>query len=194
MLKMMSNTDDQHLSAVRSGDLNGLRAVYREFLPRISRLITRNGGSHDDALDIFQDALLVLFEKTRDGSFQLTSSFSTLIYGVCRNLWGNRLQKKSRTEVTLADDFKFKDDSANLEHAIVEEEKNRLFWDAFRKLGADCQQLLRLFFEKKTMEEIAEVMQFSSVGYAKKRKFLCKENLLEAVKADPRFNDYQNAG
>ncbi len=188
----MTNTDHQYLTAIRTGDLGGLRRIYQEFLPPVSSLITRNGGTHEDAKDIFQDALVVLYEKSRGGRFELTSTFYTLFYGICRNLWGNRLQKKSRTEVTLPDDPKFMD-AADLEQIILEEEKNRLFWDAFRLLGADCQRLLHLFFEKKTMEEIAATMQFSSVGYAKKRKFQCKENLLNFVKADPRFPEYAGA-
>lgn len=185
----MTNTDLQHIAAIRTGDKEGLRLLYREFLPPVSALVTRNGGTFEDAKDVFQDAMLVLFEKCRNDRFELTSAFYTLFYGICRNLWGNRLQKKSRTEVTLSEDFKF-NDGTDLEQTMLEEEKNRLFWDAFRRLGLDCQKLLRLFFDKKTMEEIASSMQFSSVGYAKKRKFQCKENLLDLVKADPRYLEY----
>ncbi len=137
-------------------------------------------------MDVFQDALVVMFEKCRQEHFTLRSSFGTFLYGICRNLWGNRLQKKSRTEVTLSEDFKFTD-STNLEFDMQTAEEERIFWDAFRKLGADCQKLLHLFFDQKSMEEIAESMQFSSVGYAKKRKFQCKEQLIERVKGDARF-------
>jgi RNA polymerase sigma factor (sigma-70 family) len=185
----MAKTDQEYLSAISSGDTAGLRQIYREFLPRIVGLITRNGGTHDDAKDVFQDALVVLFEKCREERFELKSAFSTLLYGVCRNLWGNRLQKKSRTEVTIPDNPKFSSDD-DLESAILEEEKNRILWDAFQQIGADCQRLLELFFEKKSMAEIAEAMGFGSVGYAKKRKFQCKESLLDKAKADPRYAEY----
>lgn len=186
----MTGTDQKHLAAIRAGDREGLRRIYSEFLPRIASLITRNGGSYDDAQDIFQDALVVLYDKCRDERFQLSSAFSTLLYGVCRNLWGNRLQKKSRTEVTLSDDFKYSDDT-NMEAALMDEEQNRILWEAFRKIGEDCQRLLSMFFDKKNMQEIAEAMGFGSVNYAKKRKFQCKEYLLKQVKADPRYQEYQ---
>jgi RNA polymerase sigma factor (sigma-70 family) len=185
----MRNTDQEFISAIRSGDTAGLRKIYREFLPRIAGLVTRSGGTYEDAKDVFQDALVVLFEKCREERFELKSAFSTLLYGVCRNLWGNRLQKKSRTEVTIPDDPKFSSDD-DLEGAILEEEKNRILWDAFRQIGADCQRLLELFFAKKSMAEIAEAMGFSSVGYAKKRKFQCKEHLLEKVKSDLRYQEH----
>lgn len=187
----MSSTDHHFITAIRSGDTEGLRRIYREFLPRVSGLITQNGGSYEDAKDVFQDALVVLYEKCRQSGFELSSTFSTLLYGVCRNLWGNRLQKKSRTEVTLTDDFKFMDET-DLESEIIEEEKDRILWDAFRQIGEDCRRLLELFFEKKSMEEIAATLGFGSVGYAKKRKFQCKEHLLEKVRKDVRYAEYLN--
>jgi RNA polymerase sigma factor (sigma-70 family) len=185
----MAATDHNYLEAIRTGNTDGLRNIYREFLPGIRRLITRNGGSADDAMDIFQDALVILYEKCRSANgLTLTSSFYTLLYGICRNLWGNRLQKKSRSEVTLPDDLKLQDDT-DLQRLIIREEENRIFWDAFRKLGKECQALLQLFFEQKKMEEIAETLSLSSVSYAKKRKFQCKEQLVNWVQHDPRYQD-----
>lgn len=186
----MSPTDERYISAIQTSDRAGLNKIYQQFLPSITRLITQNGGSADDARDIFQDALAILFEKCRQKDFALRSAFSTLLYGICRNLWGNRLQKKSRTEVTLPDDFKYSD-GTDLDQVILDAEQNRILWDAFRKISAECQQLMELFFQQKTMAEIAEALQLSSVGYAKKRKFQCKEHLITQVKADPRYREYR---
>lgn len=49
-----------------------------------------------------------------------------------------------------------------------------------------------LFFDKTSMDEIARIMNYASEGYAKKRKFQCKEHLLQIVKADATFLDYQS--
>lgn len=185
----MTQTDQQHIRSIRTGDTAGLHRIYREFLPRIHALITANGGSYDDARDVFQDALIVLFDKCREENFSLSSSFSTLLYGVCRNLWGNRLQKKSRTEVSLTEDIKF-NDSTDIEFDFVQAERESIFWDALRRLGTECRKLMELFFEKKSMEEIAKTMRLSSVGYAKKRKFMCKEQLIEQVKSDARYQEW----
>lgn len=185
----MTEQDQKHLFALQHGDKKGLEKIYRDFLPRIRSLITRNGGNDSDAVDVFQDALVILFQKSRQEGFQLTSAFSTLLYGVARNIWGNRLQKRSRSEVTLSDDIKF-NTGEDLAHLIQEEEKRTIFYDAFRKLGPDCQKLLQLYFEKKSMLEIAENLGYASEGYAKKRKFQCKEQLIQFVKLDHRYLDY----
>ena len=71
-------------------------------------------------------------------------------------------------------------------------EEQEVFWEAFQKLGADCQKLLRLFFDKEKMEKIAKMMGYGSVSYAKKRKFQCKEKLVDWVKKDHRFNELKN--
>jgi len=54
-------------------------------------------------------------------------------------------------------------------------------------LGPDCQQLLQLFFAKVKMAAVAERMGYASEGYAKKRKYQCKEQLIKHVKADARY-------
>ncbi len=184
----MSDNSEQLLSALLNNDMSGIREIYRRYLPRISRLITTNGGNGEDAKDIFQEALIILYEKAGEPDFKLSSSLYTLLYGICRNLWGNRLQKKSSSNVTLGEGDKYKIDE-DIQQTIQQEEENRIFWDAFGQLGEDCRNLLRLFFDKVKMKEIAELMGYGSVSYAKKRKFQCKERLVEIVKADGRYRE-----
>lgn len=183
------NTESQDLlHALLAGDNNGIREIYRLYLPRAASLITRNGGNAEDAKDIFQEALIILYEKAQKPGFTLNSSLYTLIYGICRNLWGNRLQKRSGSNVTFSGEGKYRLDE-DTEKSIEQAEENKVFWDSFNRLGEDCQKLLRLFFDKVRMEKIAELMGYGSVSYAKKRKFQCKERLVDIVKADLRYQE-----
>lgn len=184
----MNQNEDEHIKAIKSGDSKGLRQIYEMFLPRIRKLITSNGGSESDAQDIFQSAILTIYEKAQHTDFKLTSKFYTLLYGICRNLWGNRLQKKSFKEVTLLEDVKYTSEDS-VEFDIEKTEEQELFWASFQKLGEDCQKLLRLFFDKENMEKIAKMMGYGSVSYAKKRKFQCKEKLVDFVKKDIRYKE-----
>jgi len=184
----MNQNEDEHIQAIKSGDSKGLRQIYEMFLPRIRKLITSNGGSKADAQDVFQSAILTIYEKAQHAEFTLTSKFYTLLYGICRNLWGNRLQKKSFKEVTLLEDVKYTSED-NVEFDIEKTEEQELFWTSFKKLGEDCQKLLRLFFDKEKMEKIAKMMGYGSVSYAKKRKFQCKEKLVDLVKKDIRYKE-----
>ncbi len=188
----MSANQEFYIQSLLKGDPKGLRQIYQEFLPRIRKLITTKGGSEQDAQDIFQNALILLYEKAQKPGFKLTSNFYTLLYGVSWNLWGNRLQKKSFKEVSIPENVKYSTDD-DIQMDMERSEEQALFWEAFKELGEDCQRLMRLFFEKVKMEEIAEKMGYASVGYAKKRKFQCKEKLVGLVKEDVRFEELQRS-
>ena len=187
----MHNTEEEFIKVIITGNSKGLRKIYEMFLPRIRKLITSNGGNEEDVQDVFQSAILTIFEKAQKENFKLTSKFFTLLYGICRNIWGNRLQKKSFKEVTLSDTVKYSSEE-NIEYEIEKAEEQALFWASFKKLGKDCQKLLRLFFDKEKMEKIAKLMGYGSVSYAKKRKFQCKEKLIEWIKKDPRYKELSN--
>jgi RNA polymerase sigma factor (sigma-70 family) len=184
----MADKDQIYIQALQTNDQRGIKAIYQEFLPRVARFIERNGGSKDDAKDIFQEALLIIYQKSKSADFQLSSQFYTLLYGISRNLWGNQLQKKSRTEVTLSEDIKY-NSIPDLSQWIDKAEEEKLFWDAFHQLGEDCQRILQLFFTKVKMEAIVQQLGLSSVSFAKKKKFQCKEQLVKLVKADARYQE-----
>jgi RNA polymerase sigma factor (sigma-70 family) len=174
------------VKAILNSNQPVLRHIYAKFLPPVANLIKQHGGTHADALDVFQDALIIIFEKAQKPDFQLSGSFFSYLYGVCRNVWGNKLQKKDNQTVTIDGLFKLSDNN-DLHPHIERQEKEQVFWMAFEKLGKDCRLILQLFFEGHSMEEICSTLGQSSVGYTKKRKFHCKEALIQLVKTDPKF-------
>jgi len=183
----MNQTEYIYLQYITKNDRLGLQKIYSLFLPRIAKFIVANGGNVHDAKDVFQDAIVIIYQKARQQDFELKSKFSTLLYGVCRNLWGNRLQKVSRKRVTFLGDDKYKDIAADFGGTMEKEEKSKLLWAAFKHLGKECQQLMKLFFAKKKMAEIVEIMGYNSLGYAKKRKYVCKERLVKKIKESEEY-------
>ena len=184
----MISTEQDYVKVITQGDMPGLKQIYQKFLPRISRLITSKGGTREDAKDVFQDAIVLIFEKAEQGKLQLTSNFYTLLAGICRKLWANRLRKKSGNEVTFSGDETFINQMVQ-EEDVTKVEQGQVFWAAFKKLGADCRKIMQMYFEKKSMEEITKKMGFKSVSYSKKRKFQCKEKLVQLVKKDQRYQE-----
>jgi RNA polymerase sigma factor (sigma-70 family) len=181
-----------YIAAILSGNRTVITRMYSSLFPSICRLVRDYGGSEDDAKDVFQDAVIVVYEKARHPDFQLTSKFSTFFYGVCNNLCRSRQQRKSAAEVAIPDQAKYiPDDSAVVD--VLQVERGRLFYQALRALGDDCQKLLELFFQKHTMEEIAREMGFASEGYARRRKSQCKDRLIELIKNNPSFAELQTA-
>lgn len=184
----MIYTEQNYLDALVEGNDEGLNRIYKQFLPPVTRLILAKGGNAADAQDVFQSALLIIFDQARQGNLTIERTFQAYLMKVCRNIWGNRLQKKSFHEVTLPDEVKHTV-GTDLVQAIQQQEEEDVFWSAFEKLSEDCRQILTLFFKKEKMEEIGSVMGFKSVSYTKKRKHYCKDKLTTLIREDPRYDE-----
>jgi len=152
----------------------------------IESLIFRSNGNEEDAKDVIQEAVVILYKKISEEGFELNSSISTFLYAIAKRVWFRNLKSKSKSRVTsiLKKQLSIEDDNVFNE---IEISRMHLYRKHFKRLGSDCQQVLRLFLTKHTMEEIAEIMKYASAGYAKKRKYKCKNKLLELIKADPLF-------
>src|SRR5579859_3825256 len=89
------------LEGLAQNDRKAIETIYKQHFNMVQSLILSNNGYPDDARDIFQEAMIVLYEKARSGSFELNSQLKTYLYSVCRRLWLKRLnqQQKFSSEV-----------------------------------------------------------------------------------------------
>jgi RNA polymerase sigma factor (sigma-70 family) len=181
-------TDEEIMTGLKRQDIPILKFVYKQFSGQVKSLITSNSGTEMDAEDIFQDALVVIYQKISSDTMKLTCSFSTYLTAVCKYLWLQRLNK-------LELFFEFKElacqheeqDDFNMEQLLIESEKYRLFQQHFLRLTPDDQKVLRLFMSKISLKEIAKIMGYKSHKYAKVRKYICKEKLKNSILNDPQF-------
>ncbi|MBK9018355.1 MAG: hypothetical protein IPM82_32305 [Saprospiraceae bacterium] len=96
--------DTSLLDSLRSSDNAVLEHLVQEYRPRVVVQIIKQGGSEDDANDIFQEALTAIYLKSQQPDFQLTSSFYTFLYAICQNHWLKKCREKKRhNEVRLED-------------------------------------------------------------------------------------------
>ena len=184
-------TDEAIIDGLKRQDSLIIRYVYKEYYPTIKFLITTNSGTDTDAEDVFQDALVVLYRKIARENLVLTSSFKTFLYSICRNLWLQRLDRRVfRNEFLELEDLGELQDISYSEQPEDDQEKYRLFQQHFFRLGDDCQKVLKLFMNKTSLREIADIMGFKTEKYAKTRKFMCKEKLKNSIINDPNFKKY----
>ena len=175
------------LEGIRKGESKAINSLYEKYYPGIKKYVESNSGGEDDAMDIFQDATMVLYKKLKDPDFELTSSAYTFLYAVARNLW-LKVLKKRRTQGVTSDTENVSTSEEEIENAIFQKEKYDLFRKKLNQLGEGCQQILRLFFDGKSMKEISTIMSISE-KYARKRKFQCKEKLIDSIKSDPVYRE-----
>ncbi len=98
-------------------------------------------------------------------------------------------KKKSFSEVSIPQDAaSIADDSfENMEQDKAAQ--RHLLYRAFARLGEDCRKVLLMFFDGKTMAEIAEMMGLSGENNAVQRKHRCKEQLVALVKSYPEYRE-----
>ena len=172
---MKSDTNEQLLlKGLANNDSKAIATIYKDNFNMVLALILNNNGTYDDANDIFQEAMITLYEKAKSESFVLTCQIKTYVYSVCRRLWLKRLQQLGRfgsavenleETVPVEDDLEARE-KKNAEFAIMER--------AMNSLGEPCKSLLESYYiNKKGMTEIAAAFGYTNADNAKNQKYKC---------------------
>lgn len=181
--------DHVYIKGIASSDTRILEEIYQKYSKAIIKLVLDNNGTTDDAKDVIQESLIVIYKKSQDKDFQLTSSFLTYFYSIAKHVWWKMLKKNQTNGVTIDENLGLIDDS-NVESAILKREKHNFYLSKLTALSDGCRQLLQYYTEGKKVKEIVKLMGFSSEGYARKRKFKCKEQLIKLIKKDSRYLEF----
>lgn len=167
--------DEELINHVKNKEYGKLTKYLYRYFPVIKKFIIRNSGNKQDAEDVFQDALIIFFNKVNADSFKLTASLDTYLFGISKNLWHDQLRRKSKYGSNIEMKLVTEGD-ASYEEIVEESLKVQLAIEAVSALGNRCKELLVLFYYRKwNMKEIAEKLGFSSEQIAKNQKYRCIE-------------------
>jgi len=162
-------------------DNKAFEILYVEYFNMAKYFIVKNNGTLDEAKDVFQDAIIVLFEKTKNPNFIITCTLKTYLYSIVRNLWLKVLSKKKKN-VSLTDFEKYYKIEIE-EYDTEKDNKIDKVLDAIKLLGEKCKKILTSFyFEKKKMSLIAEELGYTNANNAKNQKYKCMQQLKKMVK------------
>ena len=186
---MTTDSNEQALlKGLAENDRKAIETIYRVHYSMVQTLVINNSGTSDDARDIFQEALIVLYEKAKSGSFELHAQLKTYIYAVCRRLWLKKLVLFQR----------FSGDLANAPETIATEEDVEMYElrtrdfelmeRALQHLGEPCKELLESYYlRNKNMSEIAKEFGYTNADNAKNQKYKCLMRLKKIF-----FGHYNN--
>jgi RNA polymerase sigma factor (sigma-70 family) len=172
------------IEGIRKGDKKVLDEIYKKFYPRTQYMVTRNSGTEEDARDLFQEALVAVFDRTNGRPLELTCQFGTFLYSICRNLWLKQLRKRSVHFIDISEAEDNLPNEEELEEVTLWHDRYQLYMRKFAEIGEQCRQLLLRFMQGADMKTIAAEFGFASESYAKKRKFKCKEQLIHKIMED----------
>ncbi len=185
----MPHPDQKYIDALLENDKVVLDELYRKYSGKIKWMVIKNNGTEDDAADIFQEALMSIYHKAKLNGFELTCPFDAFIYMVCRKKWLNVLAKRKNHGVTNIEEQEYSlgEDTFKLaEDCHLQDERLALLKSKFAELGEACQELLKLSWEDKSMEEVAGILGFT-YGYARKKKSECMAKLTKLIQTSPIF-------
>ena len=182
--KVKSDMDEKNVfERICKGDEKALEYLYKKYYRMMTKLVITNSGTEEEARDVYQDALIVFWQKATSGNLILTSKISTYIYSICQNLWRKELDRKKR----LSNEEK--DSAVVLD--VDTPEKEKIVAKCIDQLGDTCKKVLTYYyFEEMSMQDIAEKLGFANTDTAKTKKYKCKKKLDELVKAQYSEQDF----
>jgi len=183
------HSDQKYIDALLHNDRALLTELYEKYSGKIKVMVLKNNGYEDDAADIFQDALLSIYNKAKNEHFKLTCPLDAFIYLICKNKWITELNRRKTQRVTFVDTegYNLSEDTVKLvEVCILQQERKKLLEKKLEELGDSCKKLLSLSWSGKSMDKVAEALKVT-YGYARKRKSECMSKLIKLVQESAQF-------
>lgn len=175
--------DSQVLKRIRSGDETALDYVYKKNYKMMTRMVIKQYGTEDEAKDIYQEAILIFWQKARRDDFVLTSKISTFLYSICQNLWRKELERKSKLSKEIKDGIEIND--------FDRQERIEIINQCINSMGETCRKVLMYYyFDNMSMQDIADKLGFANSDTAKTKKYKCKKELDKLIKSKYKATDF----
>ena len=184
---MSTTINMEYIRGIANNDFSVLQKIYKESLPEVIKYVKRNSGTLDDAKDVFQEGILVIFKKVNNDTLKLTTSFHIFLFSVCKRIWLKKLKKSGRKEVSF-DELEEYSYEENFEEGFIKTRKWALFNQKFQLLSEECRQVLKMQFNGHSSKEIATTLGYTE-EYAKRKKYKCRMSLAELIKKAPEYKN-----
>jgi RNA polymerase sigma factor (sigma-70 family) len=151
-----------------------LMELYKSAFPAVAKYVARMGGSIDDAKDVFQDALVIYYEKAMAGNL-LAADGKAYLLGIAKHLWLRKFRQQGNT-LPLNDSYEQAED-------VEQHVSNNKVMQFLETAGKRCMELLSAFYyHKLPMKEVAEQFGYGGERSVTVQKYKCLEKVRETVK------------
>jgi RNA polymerase sigma factor (sigma-70 family) len=175
--------DQRYLMALINNDAGLINEIYKKTAGKVKSFVVFNNGTSADAEDIFQEALVDLYNQAKYKNLQLSCPFEPFFLMVCKRKWLNEIKKRSIIQVTKNDDDLLhigEDTFEQAEFLEQQQEQAVLFLKAFEKLGERCKEIIKWSMQGDAQEKVAEALGVT-YGYLRKKKSECMASLIKMV-------------
>jgi RNA polymerase sigma factor (sigma-70 family) len=151
-----------------------LMELYKSAFPAVAKYVAKMGGSIDDAKDVFQDALVIYYEKAVAGNL-IAADGKAYLLGIAKHLWLKKFREQSNT-LPLDDSFEQADEAE-------QQVSNNKVLHFLETAGKRCMELLSAFYyHKLPVKEAAEQFGYAGERSVTVQKYKCLEKVRETIK------------
>jgi RNA polymerase sigma factor (sigma-70 family) len=182
-MRIDNYTDAQLIDFMRNGHPDGLTYAYKYHREYCMNFMKSKYYDHEEIQDIFQDAVIVLYEKVQHSDFELTCSIQTYLNSICRNQIFIRLKKAGKfvqgdeeTDDSSNGFLDWFEESDGVNHDRVKIIQRVLL--EWKSQSSKCYEILvRFFYRKQSMSQIAYDLGYTNADNSKNQKARCQQKL-----------------
>lgn len=189
---MRNHNENELITGIRNHDTDILEYVYHTYFPIIEGYVIHHQGSRDQAKDVFQEAMIIVYNKIKSSDLKLSCKFGTYLYAICKNIWMQEKKKYQLHAEKLRQLPLVVNDPGPADDPLLQNHLNELFNKHFNELSEDCQMILTMYFNNFTIEDIRVSMEYKDLHHAADRKYRCKKSLIKRIVNDPLFKRLKN--
>lgn len=184
-------TDSEFIEGLKSDNDGALSALYKKYFNVVLKYVLNNSGTEEEAQDIYQETIIVLYNNARKPDFSLNCALQTYIYSIAKRLWLKQLNKHSnvfKLSESADEDGTLVDISAEVKEHEEKEKHLVKMNESLMGLGEPCKTLIEDFYIRHlSMEEISEKFGYTNADNAKNQKYKCLQRLKRLF-----FNETEN--
>jgi RNA polymerase sigma factor (sigma-70 family) len=172
--------DELLVSSLAIGESKAINYIYKHFYPTIEKMVFKMNGSTDDAYDVFQDSVTIVYEKAKANNLHLTCQLSTYLTAIARHIWFKKLTKRKQQSFSVL--YENMDEDIHVDDDVsrfFEFEKNATKLTAsIAQLGEPCKGIIEAFYvHNQSMQQIMEQFNYTNTDNAKTQKYKCLTRL-----------------
>ena len=95
---------DDRLSGLLRNDPASLRALYTAHFGTVRSFVLANSGTGDDARDVFQEAITVLWLRAREGTLAPGTDPGAFLFSIARNKWLDTVRSAAHRHMNVVHD------------------------------------------------------------------------------------------
>jgi RNA polymerase sigma factor (sigma-70 family) len=151
--------DADRLAGLLRQDPAVIKSLYTAHFPTVRQFVLRNSGTVDDAQDVFQEAVTILWLNVKEGRIPPGTDLDPggYLFRVARNKWLDTLRSAAHKHLRVVADEQVLGAAAE-EGPELEERLQRLR-TVYAKLDERCREVLdRFYHERKDLATIAAIL------------------------------------